>query len=53
VHFLGSVVRIKVRVQDNAIALDTFNDPSAAPPERGAPVMVSFTPADVLVLEGA
>ncbi|HVZ01353.1 MAG TPA: ABC transporter ATP-binding protein [Dongiaceae bacterium] len=53
VHFLGSVVRIKVRVQDNAIALDTFNDPSAVPPERGAPVTVSFTPADVLVLEGA
>ncbi len=52
-HFLGSVVRIKVRVQDNAIALDTFNDPSAVPPERGAPVTVSFTPADVLVLEGA
>jgi putative spermidine/putrescine transport system ATP-binding protein len=53
VHFLGSVVRIKVRVQENAISLDTFNNPSETPPERGAPVTVSFTPADVLVLEGA
>jgi putative spermidine/putrescine transport system ATP-binding protein len=53
VSFLGSVVRIRVRVQDNAISLDTFNNPSATPPQRGAPVTVSFTPADVLVLEGA
>jgi len=51
VHFLGSVVRIKVKVQDNALSLDTFNNPSAVPPQRGAPVTVSFTPADVLVLE--
>jgi len=35
VHFLGSVVRIKVRVQDNAIALDTFNDPSVCPAGAG------------------
>jgi putative spermidine/putrescine transport system ATP-binding protein len=52
VHFLGSVVRIKVRVQDGALSLDTFNNPNATPPQRGAAVMVSFTPADVLVLEG-
>ncbi|HVO01267.1 MAG TPA: ABC transporter ATP-binding protein [Candidatus Cybelea sp.] len=53
VHFLGSVVRIKVKVEDDAISLDTFNNPNTTPPQRGAPVTVSFTPADVLVLEGA
>jgi putative spermidine/putrescine transport system ATP-binding protein len=53
VSFLGSVVRVRVKIDDNAISLDTFNNPSAVPPQRGAPVVVSFTPNDVLVLEGA
>jgi putative spermidine/putrescine transport system ATP-binding protein len=53
VSFLGSVVRIRVKIDDNAISLDTFNNPSATPPQRGAPVVVSFTPNDVLVLDGA
>jgi putative spermidine/putrescine transport system ATP-binding protein len=52
VSFLGSVVRIRVRFKDNAISLDTFNNPNAAPPERGAAVAVSFGRDDVLVLEG-
>ena len=30
VSFLGSVVRMRVRLQDNAISLDTFNNPGAA-----------------------
>jgi putative spermidine/putrescine transport system ATP-binding protein len=51
VNFLGSVVRIRVRFKENAISLDTFNNPSAPPPERGRSVTVSFTQADVLVLE--
>jgi putative spermidine/putrescine transport system ATP-binding protein len=53
VAFLGSVVRVRVKIEDNAISLDTFNNPSAIPPQRGAPVVVSFTPNDVLVLDGA
>ena len=36
VSFLGSVVRVRVRFKENAVSLDTFNNPSAAPPERGS-----------------
>jgi putative spermidine/putrescine transport system ATP-binding protein len=50
VSFLGSVVRIRVRFRDNAVSLDTFNNPTAAPPERGAPATVSFAREDLLVL---
>jgi putative spermidine/putrescine transport system ATP-binding protein len=53
VSFLGSVIRIRVRFRDNVISLDAFNNPNVSPPERGAPATVSFTPEDVLVLEGA
>ena len=53
VSFLGSVVRIRVRFDGNAVSLDTFNNPSLPPPGRGASVTVSFTPEDLLVLEGA
>ena len=53
VSFLGAVVRIRVRFRENAISLDTFNNPSVAPPERGAPVTVSFAREDLLVLDGA
>ena len=53
VSFLGSVMRIRVRFSDNAISLDTFNNPSLTPPQRGQPVTISFAHEDVLVLEGA
>jgi putative spermidine/putrescine transport system ATP-binding protein len=53
VHFLGSVVRIRVRFNEHAISLDTFNNPSAPPPQRGEPVTVHFGRKDLLVLEGA
>ncbi|MEZ5830357.1 MAG: ABC transporter ATP-binding protein [Dongiaceae bacterium] len=53
VSFLGSVVRVRVRFQESAISLDTFNNPNAAPPERGTQVTVSFGREDLLVLEGA
>jgi putative spermidine/putrescine transport system ATP-binding protein len=52
VSFLGSVVRIRVRFQENAISLDTFNNPNATPPARGTRVTVSFGREDLLVLEG-
>ncbi len=35
VSFLGSVVRIRVRFGDNAVSIDTFNNPGIAPPARG------------------
>lgn len=53
VNFLGAVVRIRVRFQDSAVSLDTFNSASVSPPERGQPVTVTFGREDVLVLEGA
>jgi putative spermidine/putrescine transport system ATP-binding protein len=51
VHFLGSVVRIRVRFGSNIVSLDTFNRPHSAPPERGQPVTVNFTREDILVLD--
>ena len=53
VSFLGSVVRIRVRLQDNAISLDTFNNPGTAAARAGAPVVVTFAPEDLLVLDEA
>jgi putative spermidine/putrescine transport system ATP-binding protein len=53
VSFLGSVVRVRVRIGESAISLDTFNNPNAPPPARGEPVTVSFAREDLLVLEGA
>jgi putative spermidine/putrescine transport system ATP-binding protein len=52
VNFLGSVVRIRVRFKENAVSLDTFNNPNAPPPKNGEKVTVSFAPEDLLVLEG-
>ena len=53
VSFLGSVVRVRVRFADNAVSLDMFNDPAAAPPERGQPATVSFGHRDLQVLHDA
>jgi len=53
VSFLGSVVRIRVKLKDNAILLDTFNNPGVAPPEFGREVDVNFGTEDLLVLDGA
>jgi len=53
VSFLGAIVRIRVRFKENAISLDTFNDPGVAPPARGQPATVGFAREDLLVLEGA
>ena len=50
VAFLGSVIRLKVDLGDNAISLDTFNDQRTPPPPHGAPVRVGISSSDVLVL---
>jgi putative spermidine/putrescine transport system ATP-binding protein len=50
VHFLGSVIRVKVGVGRNAVMLDTFNDPASPPPVAGTPARIGFSPRDVLVL---
>jgi putative spermidine/putrescine transport system ATP-binding protein len=53
VSFLGAVVRVRVRFNESAISIDTFNSPNEPPPKRGDAVTVSFTPEDVLMLEAA
>lgn len=51
VSFLGSIIRIKVRLGRNAVTLDTFNNSGATPPGRGQPTVVSFSRDDVIVLD--
>ena len=51
VNFLGSIVRIRVRFKDNAISLDTFNNPRLSLPQRGQALTVSFPREAVLTLE--
>ncbi|UDF32607.1 UNVERIFIED_ORG: ABC transporter ATP-binding protein (plasmid) [Roseateles sp. XES5] len=50
VHFLGSVIRIRVMVGDQSLSLDTFNQPDRPPPAVGAAVEVSISDRDLLVL---
>jgi len=51
VSFLGSVIRVRVGVGENSVSLDTFNNPSLAPPVAGSPAEISFSRADLLVLQ--
>jgi len=51
VDFLGSIVRIRVRFKDNAISLDTFNNPRLSLPQLGQTLTVSFPREAVLALE--
>jgi hypothetical protein len=44
VSFLGSVIRLKVDLGDNAVNLDTFNDQRTPPPAPGAPVRIGIAP---------
>jgi putative spermidine/putrescine transport system ATP-binding protein len=49
--FLGSVVRIRVRFEESAVSLDTFNHPGLPPPAVGTEVAVAFGRDDLLPLE--
>ena len=51
VSFLGAIVRVRVRFGSHTVILDTFNSPHAPPPERGAPVTLSFPPSGLQPLE--
>lgn len=51
VNFLGSVVRVRVRFNENSVSLDTFNSPNAPPPKLGEQVTVDFAPEDLLILD--
>lgn len=50
VNFLGSVIRVRVKVGESVLSLDGFNQPSVAPPKAGDQVIVSFAPEALLVL---
>ncbi|MBN9072718.1 MAG: ABC transporter ATP-binding protein [Rhizobiales bacterium] len=50
VHFLGSVIRIRIGIGDRIVSLDMFNNSSAPPPAVGEPAEISFSSKDVLVL---
>ena len=50
VHFLGSVIRIRVNVAGSLISLDTFNRPDAPPPAVGSQAEISVSATDLLVL---
>jgi putative spermidine/putrescine transport system ATP-binding protein len=50
VHFLGSVIRVRVELGDSLVSLDTFNNPSSPPPAVGDAAEISFSSADVSIL---
>ena len=50
VHFLGSVIRIRVGLGKGTVSLDTFNNSSTPPPAVGEQTSISFSSNDVLVL---
>ena len=50
VHFLGSVIRVRVGVGGSTVSLDTFNNSSTPPPKVGERAEISFASEDILVL---
>jgi len=52
VSFLGSIVRIRIRLGDDAttVSLDVFNDPNLTLPDIESPVTLSFPPEACLVI---
>ena len=50
VHFLGSVIRVRVGVGNSVVSLDTFNNSSTPPPAVGDKTEISFASNDMLVL---
>lgn len=52
VEFLGSILRLRLRVAGVLVALDTFNRADAPPPAVGSAVEVGFSARDLVVLNG-
>ena len=50
VHFLGSVIRVRVGIGGGTVSLDTFNNPTTPPPAVGEKAEISFSSGDMLVL---
>jgi putative spermidine/putrescine transport system ATP-binding protein len=51
VHFLGSVIRVRVGLGKGAVSLDTFNNSATQPPKVGDRAEISFSSADMMVLK--
>ncbi|MBL4917576.1 ABC transporter ATP-binding protein [Szabonella alba] len=51
VHFLGSVIRIRVGAAGTQVNLDTFNRPDTPPPPVGSQTEISAAAADFILLE--
>jgi putative spermidine/putrescine transport system ATP-binding protein len=51
VAFLGAVVRVRVRLAQAAIVVDTFNSGADALPARGEPIAVNFGRSDLIPLQ--
>ncbi len=50
VSFLGSVVRVRVRLETQHINFDSFNNPNLVPPAIGQPVSLNFMPEACMVV---
>jgi putative spermidine/putrescine transport system ATP-binding protein len=50
VTFLGAIVRIQVKMAENRLFFDTFNNPNLVPPRPGDPVTLYFPREACLVL---
>ncbi len=50
VSFLGSVVRVRVRLEEQHVNFDAFNNPNLVPPQIGQPISLGFLPQDCTVL---
>ena len=53
ITFLGSIVRMQVRVGDSIVLLDAFNNPHLSLPKQGETVKVAFGREACLVLDKA
>ncbi len=51
VSFLGAVVRLTVKLGDNAISLDVFNDQHSPPPNYDDKVRVAIERRNILILD--
>ncbi|WP_028535975.1 ABC transporter ATP-binding protein [Paludibacterium yongneupense] len=53
VNFLGSVVRLRARLQETVLSFDIFNDPGQTLPQRGSRVALGFSHDNLLELEAS
>jgi putative spermidine/putrescine transport system ATP-binding protein len=44
VTFLGSIVRVRLRLAANRLSMDIFNNPHLRPPQPGETITVHFAP---------